>query len=195
MSRCFGGTSSKLSAKDYINKKRNTEIFCDLRNKYLKVFKATGNNVACLDKNGVMVKYVNNSALLDLTSAFEDFRTDLSKAYVGQQSYNPFCVPYFPPTNNADVSNNYNTNAYMLTLDGTGNTAQDFVVDSSGTYINRYAEIDSDSSFSLDASNNFVSGKQLLYTKCARKTSTRTQVIYASEIPAPLVSSIIIIFV
>ena len=83
----------------------------------------------------------------------------------------------------------------MLTLAGTGNTAQDFVVDSSGTYINRYAEIDSDSSFSLDASNNFVSGKQLLYTKCARKTSTRTQVIYASEIPAPLVSSIIIIFV
>ena len=82
----------------------------------------------------------------------------------------------------------------MLTLAGTGNTAQDFIVDSSGVYINRYAEIATDS-FSLDASGNFASGKQILYTKCARKTSTRTQVIYASEIPAPLVSSIIIIFV
>ena len=194
MSRCFGGTSSKLSAKDYIYKKRNKEIFCDLRGKYLKVFKATGNNVACLDSGGVIVKYVNNSALLNLTSAFEDFRTDLSNAYVGQQSHDAFCEPYYPPTSNVDVTNNYDTNAYMLTLAGTGNTAQDFIVDSSGTYINRYAELDS-STPSLDASGNFISGKKILYTKCARKTSTRTQVIYASEVPPPLVSSIIIIFV
>ena len=34
MSRCFGTSSDNLSAKEYIHKKRNTEVFCDLRNKY-----------------------------------------------------------------------------------------------------------------------------------------------------------------
>ena len=54
MSRCFA-SSSKLSAKEYTNKKANFNMFCDLRGKFVaNGFNATGTNNACLNENGII---------------------------------------------------------------------------------------------------------------------------------------------
>ena len=56
MSRCFGTSSANLSAKEYINKKRNTEVFCDLRNKYRSIWATSQElTVACVNRSGVLV--------------------------------------------------------------------------------------------------------------------------------------------
>ena len=64
MSRCFG-TSSNLSAKDYTYKKRNFNIFCDLRNKFIaNNYKATGTTVACINRSGIIAQFNNQSSQL-----------------------------------------------------------------------------------------------------------------------------------
>ena len=198
MSRCFGTSSANLSAKEYINKKRNTEVFCDLRNKYRNRWLPVGTQIACVNKSGIITKYNSHTTMLNFDDAINTWRVDLSQNYTGQlyktnNTSNP-CPTYYSSSNNTDISNNYNTNGILLTVASSGNTAQEFVVDSSGQYINRYAEIDSTTAYSLDG-DKFKSEKQILYTHCPIRTSTRHQVILASEVPAPLVGSITIIFV
>ena len=195
MSRCFG-TPSNLSAKDYIYKKRNLEVFCDLRNKYRNRWLPVGTQTACVNKSGIITKYNSHTTMLNFDDAINTWRVDLSQNYTGQlyKTGNIDCPEYYASSNNTDISNNYNTNAIQLTTAASGSTAQEFVVDSSGQYINRYAEIASTTGYSLDG-DKFKSEKQILYTHCPIRTSTRHQVILASEIPAPLVGSITIIFV
>ena len=195
MSRCFGTSSANLSAKEYIRKKRNTEVFCDLRNKYRSTWAAVGTTTACVNRSGIVTKYQSHGTMLNFDDAINTWRSDLSQNYNGQVYKNPFCAPYLPESGNADISNNYNTNAILLTTAASGSTAQEFIVDSSGQYINRYAEINSSTSYNLDTSGNFQSGKQILYTHCPIRTSLRHQLIVASEVPAPYVSSITLIFV
>ena len=90
MASCFKNPNKRnLSAKDYTIKKRRNTIFCDLRQKSLLNFEIgdkrnTGNNEACIDKNGIFIKYKNNKAQLDMIRAYEDFRTDLLKSVQGQ---------------------------------------------------------------------------------------------------------------
>ena len=194
MSRCFGTSSANLSAKEYIYKKRNTEVFCDLRNKYRNRWLPVGTRIACVNKSGIITKYNSHTTMLNFDDAINTWRVDLSENYTGQLYKKLDCPAYYPVTNNTDISNNYNTNAILLTTASSGSTAQDFVVDSSGQYINRYAEIDSTTAYSLDG-DKFKSEKAILYTHCPIRTSTRHQVILASEVPAPLVGSITIIFV
>ena len=195
MSRCFG-TPSNLSAKDYIYKKRNLEVFCDIRNKYKSSWKAVGTNEACVNDSGIITRYQNNTTMLNFDNAISNWNPDLSQNYTGHQYKNTFCPVILPQTPNTDISNNYSTNTIMLTVAAAGSTAQEFVVDSSGQYINRYAEVKEMSSVAgiLDSSNNFISGKISLYTRCPLRTKLQSQVIFATEVPAPLVSSINIVF-
>jgi len=193
MSRCFG-TPLNLSAKDYTYKKRNQEVFCDIRNKYKASWKAVGTNEACVNNNGIVVRYNSNSTMLNFDRAIENWNTDLRTNYTGQIYKETFCAPYTAPASNLDISNNYSTNGPILTVAASGSTAQTYVVDSSGQYINRYVEIKKQDSLNLDGSGNFVSGKQILYTKCPLRTGLLHQVILQSEVPAPLVSTINIVF-
>ena len=83
MASCFTNPNKKkLSAKDYIIKKRRSIIFCDIREKMLDKysrgdFTNGGSNDACVDKDGIFTKYKNHKIQLDMLAAFEDFRTDL----------------------------------------------------------------------------------------------------------------------
>ena len=111
MTSCFKKPNKKyLSAKDYTIKKRRKTIFCNLRNNFKSnvdnsVFVKQGNNVVCLDNNGVMNKYNNHETGLDMLAAFEDFRDDLNKYVTGQIFKNHFCSPYDISSNNYDISN------------------------------------------------------------------------------------------
>ena len=151
MSRCFA-SSSKLSAKEYINKKANFNMFCDLRTKFIaNGFRATGTNNACLNESGILEKFNSQTDQLNIKRGFEQFlsiyRPDASaNTYVGQQIKDFYCSPYGSTElglgGNVDISNNYYPRGPILTLASAGDTGQTFVVDSSGTYVNRYAEVD-----------------------------------------------------
>jgi|TARA_B100000902_G_C27250831_1_gene885174 hypothetical protein len=202
MSHCFG-SSSNLSAKDYINKKRNYTNFCDLRKKFISNgYNATGSSIACLNGSGIVYQYRSQSIQLEITKGMEQFSQvfrpqDISKNYIGQQIKNHFCSPYDICNNNIDISNNYYTHAAINTLATAGNTTQLIEIDADGGIINRYAErriVPSDlSGNSADAP--FASGKQILYTLCPIRDSGRVQVVIASELIPPTPSSFEFVFV
>jgi len=199
MSHCFG-SSSNLSAKDYINKKRNYTNFCDLRKKFISNgYNATGSSIACLNGSGIVYQYRSQSIQLEITKGMEQFSQvfrpqDISKNYIGQQIKNHFCSPYDICNNNIDISNNYDTHAPINTLAAAGNTTQSIQIDADGGIINRYAERRIGTN-NLDALNNFKSGKQILYTLCPIRDSGRVQVVIASELIPPTPSSFEFVFV
>jgi len=198
MSRCFG-SSSKLSAKEYINKKRNFNIFCDLRKKFIaNGYRATGTENACVNNNGLIVKFNSHQDYKNIKNGYGQFlstsKPDLSRNYVGQQIKDHFCSPYGTNTldekGNGDISNNYTTNTPFLTLACGGDTAQTMIVDSSGTYVNRYAEVASDN---IPDSGLFPSGKKIITQLCGPDlpvgNNVRTQIVLESELPPPIISS------
>jgi len=152
MSRCFG-SSSNLSAKEYTFKKRNRNMFCDLRTKY-KASGSTGTTGACVNDSGVISHFTNNTVQLQIKKGYEEFIStrDASTNYVGQQT-KEFCSQYDVGPN-TDISNNYTG---MLLTDVSG------VVDSSVTNINRYAEINT---VPVDGNGRFPSGKKIIYELC-----------------------------
>ena len=201
MSRCFG-SSSKLSAKDYTNKRRNINMFCDLRNKFIaNGFKATGTNNACVNSSGILMKFAGQNSQLQIKKGYEfflsDTRKDLSQNYIGQQTKNHFCSPFNSVTDNTDISNNYTYQSTILTIAPAGDTAQSLIVDSSGTYVNRYAEIKNETA--PTGTTPFSNGKKIIYENCGEhlpiRASGRMQIVRASELPPPLISSFEIIIV
>jgi hypothetical protein len=199
MSHCFG-SSSNLSAKDYINKKRNYTNFCDLRKKFIaNGYNATGSSIACLNGSGIVYQYRNQSLQLQMRKGMEQFSQkwrpeDISENYIGQQTKNHFCSPYDICNNNVDISNNYSIHAPFNTLASAGNTAQSIQIDADGAWINRYAERKI-GPLNLDGSGKFISGKQILYTQCPIRDSGRVQVVIASELIPPVPSSFEFVFV
>ena len=198
MSRCFG-SSSKLSAKEYIYKKRNFNIFCDLRNKFIaNGYKATGTENACINNTGIVVKFNSHQDHKNMKNGYGQFlsksRPDLSRNYIGQQIKQHFCSPFGANTldekGNADISNNYTYNPPFLTLACAGNTAQTYIVDSSGTYVNRYAEVVTEKN---GDSEKFPSGKKQIYQVCGIDlpvgNSIRTQIVLANELETPIMLS------
>jgi len=199
MSHCFG-SSSNLSAKDYINKKRNFTNFCDLRKKFIaRGYNATGSSIACLNSSGIVYQYKNQSVQLEIRKGMEQFSQkwrpeDISLNYVGQQIKNHFCSPYDICNNNIDISNNFTPQAPINTLATAGNTTQSIQIDAEGGWVNRYAERRIGTN-NLDALNNFKSGKQILYTQCPIRDSGRVQVVIATELTPPVPSSFELVFV
>ena len=201
MSRCFG-SSSRLSAKDYTNKRRNINMFCDLRNKFIaNGYKATGTNNACVNDSGILMKFSGQNDQLQIKKGYEfflsDIRKDLSQNYIGQQTKDHFCDIFTNITDNTDISNNYTYHGTILTVAPAGDTAQSLIVDSSGTYVNRYAEIDT--GIAPTGTNKFPNGKKIIYQNCGEdlpiRASGRMQIVRASELPPPLISSFEIIIV
>ena len=86
MSRCFA-SSSKLSAKEYINKKANFNMFCDLRTKFISNgFKSTGTNNACLNENGIILIHRYKKDNIEISSKLNvlDIRKyGISKIVIG----------------------------------------------------------------------------------------------------------------
>ena len=204
MSRCFA-SSSKLSANEYTNKKANFNMFCDLRTKFIaNGFKAAGTNNACLNDSGIIEKFNSQTDQLNIKKGFEQFLitarpTDISTNYIGQQMKNFYCSPYGSNElgigGNIDISNNYYYRGPILTLASAGDTGQTFVIDSSGTYVNRYAEVDGSGDAPTGAGIKFPSGKKRIYELCPIRASGRMQVVIPNELPPPTVSSFEIIIV
>tara|TARA_B100001175_G_C19479000_1_gene626010 strand:+ start:417 stop:1019 length:603 start_codon:yes stop_codon:yes gene_type:complete len=200
MSRCFG-SSSKLSAKDYTNKRANYNMFCDLRQKFISSgFTAVGTTNACLNKSGIISKFNSQNDQLNIKKGFEEYlsvaRKDLSQNYIGQQIKSHFCSPYDTPQYNIDISNNYTPNSTILTLANAGDTGQTIIIDSSGSYVNRYAEI---KGVSAPTTTLFPNGKKIIYQNCGTdlpiRASGRMQIVIASELPPPIISALEIIIV
>lgn len=197
MSRCFG-TPSNLSAKDYTNKKRDLNIFCNLRNSFLANNKnSIGNNTACLKDNGKVSHFSNQSSQLSVKKGFEYFsqkyRTDLSNSYV-DQIFNPnLCYAYDVALDNTDLSNNFTTGAPIHTRAQGTSLAQTVVVDMSGAhppvYINRYAEIKDEVNTDLQGGDdgfgttdkNFKDKKKIIYNYCAVKTTSDINVLLPTD--------------
>jgi hypothetical protein len=201
MSRCFG-SSSKLSAKEYTNKRKNINLFCDVRNKFIaNGYKAIGTDNACVNDSGIFVKFNSQNDQLQIKKGYEyflsDTRQDLSQNYIGQQTKDHFCDIFDNIVNNTDISNNYTYHSTILTIAPAGDTAQSLIVDSSGIYVNRYAEIDS--GIAPTGTNEFPNGKKIIYQNCGEdlpiRASGRMQIVRASELPPPLISSFEIIIV
>ena len=205
MSRCFA-SSSKLSAKEYTNKKSNFNMFCDLRNKFIaNGFRAVGTTNACLNESGIIEKFNSQNDQLNIKRGFEQFlsenRVDLSVNYIGQQITDHFCSPYgpngFDSGGNVDLSNNYFYRGPLLTLAAAGDTGQTLIIDSNGTYINRYAEIKSQNA--PTGTTRFNSGKKIIYQDCGEglpiRASGRMQVVVANELPPPVATGFEIIIV
>ena len=201
MSRCFG-SSSKLSAKEYTNKRKNINLFCDVRNKFIaNGYKAIGTDNACVNDSGIFVKFNSQNDQLQIKKGYEyflsDTRQDLSQNYIGQQIKDHFCDIFQNVTNNTDVSNNYTYHGTILTIAPAGDTAQSLIVDSSGTYVNRYAEIAT--GIAPTGTNEFPNGKKIIYQNCGEdlpiRASGRMQIVRASELPPPLISTFEIIIV
>ena len=106
-----------------------------------------------------------------------------------------FCSPYVDISNNKDVSNNYTYHPPFNTLAAGGMTGQTIAVESVGTWINRYAEIDDTDMNVPGGTDAFPSGKKIIYENCPIRDSGRIQVVIASELPPPLALTFEIIFV
>ena len=183
MSRCFG-TSENFSAKDYINKKKNFTLFCDLRKKFItNNYQKTGTNIACLNNNGTIARFQNQSSQLNLRKGYEEFNKkyikDLSINYTGQLITENNCN-YYNFSNNADVSNNYSFSVAVNTLAYAGETGQAAELDSHETIINRYAQIITENG---PATGEFENGKKINVTYCALKNSNQIKVVKPGEIP------------
>lgn len=201
MSHCFGNNRN-LSAKEYVINKGNNQKFCDLRTKFISnSYFPIGNNIACVDKNGSMVKYNNHENLLNLKKAHANFRADLQYfAGYGQQFKKNNCNP-IPNSNNTDISNNYNNNDYLLTYSDDNSTAQNNVIDSLGTYNNRYAEINTINPVSaIDLSGNHFKNKKLeIFKRCTIRENTKnvafSTIITQDDVENISVTSIEMIFI
>lgn len=211
MANCFKNPNKNyLSAKDYIIKKKRSTLFCDVRNKMLKKlenedFAATGthSNIACVDNNGIFVKYNNHESQLDMLSAYEDFRNDLLQLFQGQIFKSRFCAPYDISTNNIGIRNNYVDNNIQLAYgEGTGYghltdyfgaLNQDIVSVSSSGYQNTYAEIKSVTSDLEEDLQTFKNNKFFLIKPPICDNKTRPQVLQSEDIAAPELQSITIL--
>ena len=214
MSRCFGTRTT--SSKEYINKKANNTLFCDMRDKYVAAgYLASGNNIACVDDIGRFTRYKNNSTMLNLAKAHGNYRTDLRTEFYSQKFKNLLC-PYVTPLSAiGENSNGYQYHPPMLTTAEPGDTAQTREVqswtrkggdpefddyDDVDSVNNRFAEvakhlnIDSKLETSLDEKTLFISGKKKDYTKWISRPGSRCAITLASEIPPAELVSITIVF-
>jgi len=204
MSRCFA-SSSKLSAKDYTKSKSNINMFCDLRTKFItNGYKTSGTTNACINDSGIISKFNSQTDQLNIKRGFEKFlsvnRLDLSKNYIGQRIKNHFCTKTnIPDISNIDISNNYSYRSPVLTLATSGNTAQTQIIDSSGGFINKYAEVKTNLGEVPTGTDLFPNNKKIIYELCGTdmpiRASGRMQVVIASELPPPVLTGIEIIIV
>ena len=220
MASCFKNPNKKnLSAKDYTIKKRRNTVFCNLRQNFVNdvqngVFRNQGNNVACLNNQGIMSKYNNHQTGLDMLAAFEDFRKDLIQNIQGQLFKEHFCAPYYLNTDNSDISNNYfGKNIQLAFGDGTstlsggatgtyghltnyfGGLNNDIIsTHTESKYRNTYAEIrtleDNDTDNNNNESGRFKNNKFMLQKPPICDNETRPQVLIASDLTPPQALSV-----
>jgi len=120
-----------MTSNDYINSKKNKQLFCDINNSKSKVHKVKG---------GKLSQTANHSTLMAMTKGYFDYyqTTDVSNAffttYNEQIINNDNCVTY--PSSNTDISSNYFGSILTTYEDG-----YQAIIDSKAFFQNEYAEV------------------------------------------------------
>lgn len=188
MSRCFG-TPTDFIAKDFIDKRRNRALFCNIKEKYDKL----GNNFKTISasvKSGKLENYKSYNMLFNLTKGFEIEKlndvTDISQSYFLQTFKEDNCN-INPNSTNTDISNNYEYHGTPLKTTFNSYPAEG-AFDSQGrfwannvTFIgnsnktnNVYSELNFNDATSddVDSNNKFKDKRKIVYTKCPQLSKT-----------------------
>jgi hypothetical protein len=158
----FRNNNQNKTAKEYIERKRNFNLFYDLSNNPSK------NKITCIKGNKI-TKVNNHSNLINLTKGYFDYyqsnkcitvKPDLSSNYdVEKFSENKCAIIKNNNEYNTDISNAYTGN--ILINDGT----QELITDSTTDNIKNYNEINSTV---LDDNIKFSYKKKINYVNCIK---------------------------
>ena len=122
---------TKMTANDYINSKKNKQLFCDINNTKSKVHKTSG---------GKLSQTKDHSTLLAMTKGYFDYyqTVDVSNAffttYNDQIVKKQHCTQY--PPDNTDISGGYFGSILTTYEDG-----YQAIIDSKAFFQNEYTEI------------------------------------------------------
>ena len=122
---------TKMSANDYINSKKNKQIFCDINNTKSNVHKTSG---------GKLSQTKDHSTLLAMTKGYFDYYQTVDVSNVFFTTYNDqivkkqYCTQY--PPDNTDISGGYFGSILTTYEDG-----YQAIIDSKAFFQNEYTEI------------------------------------------------------
>ena len=122
---------TKMTSNDYINSKKNKQLFCDINNTNSKVHKVNG---------GRLSQAKDHSTLLAMTKGYFDYyqNVDISNAffttYDEQKIKDHHCTQY--PPDNTDISGSYFGSILTTYEDGF-----QAIIDSKAFFQNEYTEI------------------------------------------------------
>jgi len=156
----FRNSNQNKTAKEYIERKRNFNLFYDLSNN------PTKNKITCIKGNKI-TKVNNHSNLINLTKGYFDYyqngkcvSTDLSSNYdVEKFSENKCAIIKNNNEYNTDISNVYTGNILM------NNSIPETITDSTTDYNKHYAEIEGTG---MGSGTNFEYIKKINYVKCIK---------------------------
>jgi len=161
----FRNSNQNKTAKEYIERKRNLNLFYDLSNN------PTKNKITCIKGNKI-TKVNNHSNLINLTKGYFDYyqngkcvSTDLSSNYdVEKFSENKCAIIKNNNEYNTDISNVYTGN--ILMDDRTPELITDSITDSTTEHMKNYAEINNEEGVVQD--NKFTYHKKINYVNCIK---------------------------
>ena len=126
---------TKMTSNDYINSRKNRELFCDINNSKSKVHKV---------KSGKLTQTADHGTLLAMTKGYFDYyqTVDVSNSffttYDAEIIKNDNCVRY--PSDNSDISSNYFGSILTTYEDGF-----QAIIDSKAFFQNEYTEVSEES--------------------------------------------------
>tara|TARA_B100000795_G_scaffold21077_1_gene14041 strand:+ start:2175 stop:2687 length:513 start_codon:yes stop_codon:yes gene_type:complete len=158
----FRNSNQNKTAKEYIERKRNLNLFYDLSNNPIK------NKISCINGNKI-TKVNNHTNLINLTKGYFDYyqnnkcisaKSDLSNNYdVEKYPENKGAIIKNNNQDNVDISNAYTGN--ILTNHG----SPDLIINSTTDYKKHYAEIEGTG---MGSGTNFEYKKKINYVKCIK---------------------------
>ena len=164
----FRNSNQNKTAKEYIERKRNFNLFYDLSNNPAK------NKITCIKGNKI-TKVNNHSNLINLTKGYFDYyqsnkcisaRTELSSNYDVEKFTENKCATIKNNNEyNTDISNAYTGN--ILINDRTPELIIDSITDSTTDNIKNYAEYVSEDN-SASNGDKFTYKKKINYVKCIK---------------------------
>ena len=163
----FRNSNQNKTAKEYIERKRNFNLFYDLSNNPSK------NKITCIKGNKI-TKVNNHSNLINLTKGYFDYyqnnkcigATNLSSNYdIEKFSENKCKIIKNNNEYNTDISNVYTGN--ILITNRTPELITDTILDSTTEHMKNYAEL-TDGLNSTDSNAKFTYHKKIKYVNCIK---------------------------
>mgnify|MGYP006079779237 CR=1 FL=1 len=164
----FRNSNQNKTAKEYIERKRNFNLFYDLSNNPMK------NKITCIKGNKI-TKVINHSNLINLTKGYFDYyqsnkcvsaNADLSSNYdIEKFSKNKLAIIKNRNEYNTDISNSYTGN--ILINGRTPELITDTITDSTTDKIKNYGEYVSEDNSALNGSK-FTYNKKIKYVNCIK---------------------------